>query len=377
MHCFPLLRCVDENRNDRSRLRREHVQTQRHEVLMHLAKTTGPPSHIVEITLAALTSTLGGHSSSVEGRDGCIEMRNVGLVPLAHFQGGLWVNVSVVEEFIKYHNHESSLTYNPNRTIRAIAVPLPSVNNHYLVVETGKLRDIYDGTDTLFVQSCAMVIASSIKDGLLRQALEAKTNFLRNAQHAFRTSLNGILSATDMLLGNGPLHIIGTTAAKELVLGASPGGTAPLDLLRIIESSGRGLLTVINHLIDLDAQNVAVNFEFCNIHDIEEEVLDSIVQHSPKVKIKDLLVLSESQLNGSTGDCVISDSLLLRQTIAALVQNAVEATGEGGMVMLKISLSGQCGLDQTLDVEVCDTGVGIAEVSAILFCRWYVAMIQA
>jgi len=294
-------------------------------------------------------------------------MRNVGLVPLAHFQGGLWENVPAVEDFIKYHNHESSLTYNPNCTIRAIAVPLTNVNNHYLVVETGRLRDIYDGTDTLFIQSCAMVIASSIQDGLLRQALEAKTNFLRNAQHAFRTSLNGILSATDMLLGEGTLHINGTNTAKQMILGANPEGTAPLEMLRIIETSGRGLLTVINHLIDLDAQNVAANLDLCNIHDIEEEVLDSMVQHSSKEKMKELLLLSESQLDGTTGDCIISDSLLLRQTIAALVQNAVEATMEGGMVMVKISLSGQYGLDQSLEIEVCDTGVGIAEVSEMFF----------
>lgn len=364
---FRRLILFDNNRKDRSRLRREHVQTRRHEVLTHLAKTVGPPSHVVEMTLSALSTTLGGKASFVECRDGAVQLRNVGYrVPLSQFEGGLWENINAVEDFIKYHNHESSLNYDANCTLRAIAVPLTNVLNHYLVVETDKLRDIYDGTDTLFVQSCAMVIAGSIQDGLLRQALEAKSTFLRNAQHAFRTSLNGILSATDMLLGEGSLHDDSVDKAKQL-LGANPEGTTPLDLLRIIETSGRGLLTVINHLIDLDAQNVTANMDLCDMHEIEEEVLDSIVQHSSKEKMKDLLMISESLLDGKNGDCIVSDRLLLRQIIASLVQNAVEATNGGGLVMVKIRLAGQAGIDQSLDVEVYDTGVGIADVSRHAF----------
>lgn len=293
-------------------------------------------------------------------------------MPYDNFESGVWENVPVIEDFIRYHNHESSLDYDPDATVRAIAVPVKNVNDHFLLVETGRLRDIYDGTDTLFVQSCAMVIAGSIQDGLLRQALEAKTTFLRNAQHAFRTSLNGVLSATDMLLGAQT----SIPAGKETVsmggqgkaLSASSLGSAgleettPLDLLRIIETSGRGLLTVINHLIDLDAQTVEAKLDICDIHDIEEEVLDSIVQHSSKDKMKDILLISDSRLDSKTGDCIITDRLLLRQTIAALVQNAVEATSEGGTVIITIRLTDEGPTSSTLDIEVRDSGTGIDHV---------------
>jgi signal transduction histidine kinase len=166
-----------------------------------------------------------------------------------------------------------------------------------------------------------------------------------------------------MLLGESHIHTDNEIdLVRRSVLNGKAEETSPLDLLRIIETSGRGLLTVINHLIDLDAQSTKVNRELCDLHDIEEEVLDSIVQHSSKEKMKDLLLVSDSHLDGATGDCVVSDRLLLRQTIAALVQNAVEATSGAGMVMVKVSLSGEPGVDQTLDVEVRDTGVGIADV---------------
>lgn len=332
---------------------------------------SGPPSAIVEATLATLASTFGGAKASfIEIKDNNIPLQGVGAVSVADFEGGIWENAAIIEDFIKYHNHESSMSFDPKCTVRAIAVPLTNVSDHYLLIESTHLRDIYDGSDTLFVQSCAMVIASSIQDGLLRQALEAKTSFLRNVQHAFRTSLNGILSATDMLLGEAKQPVTAIDGhptstvndQRHTIMNAHPETTTPLELLRIIETSGRGLLTVINHLIDLDAQTTTANLEMCDIHDIEEEVLDSIVQHSSKEKMKDILLISDSHLSGATGDCVVTDRLLLRQSISALVQNAVEATSGGGMIMVKISVNGQPGIDESLDVEVRDTGVGIAKV---------------
>lgn len=352
------------NSKDRCRLRRETVQTKRHETLSALAKVSGPPSKVIEATVAALTATLGGQATMIESSDQCVYLQEVGRIPITDFEGGVWENDLAIDDFIKYHNHESSLEYDSGCTVRAMLVPITGVRNHYLVVESGNLRDIFDGTDILFVQSCAMVIASSIQNGLLSQALESKTTFLRNAQHTFRTSLNGILSATDMLIGEGTSHIDGVSGQKRLILEPETDGTTPLELLRVIETSGRGLLTVINHLIDLDANNLAGNNDICDMHNIEEDVLDAIVQNSSKEAMKDILLISDSHLSGGRGDCIISDRLLLRQTIAALVQNAVEATGAGGMVKLKFSLAGRSGVDQSLDVDVEDTGIGIAQVSS-------------
>lgn len=353
--------CV--NSQDRSRLRREWTQTKRHDILAELAKITGPASSVIEATLTALTTTLGGSASYVEATDGHITLRNVGKTPLSEFERGIWENVPVIEDFIKYHNHESSVDFDPGCTVRALAVPLTGSSSQYLLVETAQIRDIYDGTDTLFAQSCAMVIAKNIQDGLLLQALEAKTRFLRNVQHAFRTSLNGVLSATDMLLSSHTSSPARADLSKILTL--DPEGTAPLDLLRIIESSGRCLLTVVNHLIDLDAQEVAVKLELCNMHDIEDEVLDTIVQNSSKEKIQEILLVSDNRLDSTTGDCIVTDRQLLRQTIAALVQNAVEATSAGGMVKVKIALSEEPGVEQNLLVEIQDTGIGIAQVREI------------
>jgi len=123
------------------------------------------------------------------------------------------------------------------------------------------------------------------------------------------------------------------------------------------------LLTVVNHLIDLDAQGQVTRIDICDIHNIEEEVLDTIVQHSAQEKVKDILLVSDSHLSSTTGDCIMSDRLLLKQALSALVRNAVDATGAGGMVMVKIGLNGVPGKDQSLDIEVRDTGCGIPVVS--------------
>lgn len=323
---------------------------------------------MVDATIATLTATFGGSASFVQAKDGCINLAGVGRIAVSDFRGGIWENTRVLEDFVKLHNHESSLDYDPGCTVHAIAIPLSKVSNHYLVVETDRLRNVYDGTDTLFVQSCAMVIGSSIQDGLLRQALEAKTSFLRNVQHAFRTSLNGILSATDMLLLESTVQSADdvSKARSALTNGHKGTGITSFDLLRIVETSGRDLLTVVNRLIDLDAQNAASSIELCDLHQIEEDVLNSAVQHSAKDKVKDIQLVSDSRLCEMTGDCVMSDRTLLRQTLAALVQNAIEATSAGGVVMVRIDLiSGPGSAEQILDVQVKDTGIGIAEVSVL------------
>lgn len=351
------------------RLRREAIQTKRHEHLSILAKTTGPPSTVVQTTLETLEATLGGEASFVEAVNGSLELSNAGRVPVTAFTDDIWENGPVIEDFIKYHNHESSLEYNAGCTVRAMAIPLTNVNGHYILIQTGHLRDVFDGSDALFVRSCAMVISSSIQDGLLRQALEAKTSFLRNVQHAFRTSLNGILSATDLLLQQDPAHIegaLGSKIASPLAEELSVKNTSPLELLKIVETSGRGLLTVVNHLIDLDGQGIDQRVDICDLHDIEEEVLDMIVQQSSLEKIRDILLVSDSHLSGSTGDCIITNRLLLKQAVSALVRNAVEATSAGGMVTVKIRLEGEAGVDQSLVIDVQDTGCGIAEVSVSL-----------
>lgn len=352
-----------EHSKDRTRLRREAQQASRQILLAELSKLSTKPSHIVEAALATLKTTLGAHATFVKSESGGLALRGAGIIHYNSFEHGMWDNEAVLEDFVQQHNHEPSTGWASKATVRAIAVPLINLESHYLLVETNYPRKVFDGADVLFVQSCGLLIATSIQEGLLRQALEAKTSFLRNVQHAFRTSLNGILSATDMLLTDqrsvAQQGLIQHDALQQAV---SPG--TPLDLLRIIESSGRGLLTVINHLIDLDSQSIISHQELCEIHELEEEILNAIVQYSSNDKLKDVTIISDNQLDSQNGDCIVSDKLLIRQILTALVQNAMEATPDGGKVTVTFRLVSPGSDACVLVIDVLDTGCGINQVGA-------------
>jgi PAS domain S-box-containing protein len=180
----------------------------------------------------------------------------------------------------------------------------------------------------------------------LSRAAQLKDEFLASMSHELRTPLNAILGMTEILLE----EMIGTLNDKQV------------SFLRIVDESGRHLLSLINDILDLskiEAGKLALEFTTINVGAVCEASLRLVRPAADAKKHKLHLNL------GSNTDPICVDARRLKQMLVNLLDNAIKFTPEGG----------EMGLDVTRDIErgrisfqVWDTGIGIApEHQAQLF----------
>ena len=280
---------------------------------------------------------------------------------LSLFENDVWENTAEIDEYISGKNHE--LFINGDRTLRAIACRVDE--DHHLVLTAHNLQAALDDeADSLFVRSVGMCIANQQQAERLQAAIQAKQSFLRGVQHSLRTSLNGILSASEMLLDEAGATVNGTAKAfrrpsQELTT-RKPGSQK--DLLTIIDSSGRGLLAIINNLLRFQTvESLSPKAELCSIFDLEEQVMTLIIQSCSMEKLGKVTIVADIRLPDHI-DTVIVDTAILRQILAILLQNAVDATEEGSIeVVFDRDSAG------SLTLDVIDTGRGLTQVSLRLF----------
>jgi signal transduction histidine kinase len=162
----------------------------------------------------------------------------------------------------------------------------------------------------------------------------AKTRFLANMSHEVRTPLNGVLGMAQVMAAD----ILTDRQARRL---------------RILEESGRSLLTLLNDILDIARlEGGAVKLR-AEIFDLAGMVEASCAAFSGAAAAKnlDLVVDIAPDLRGRwTGD-----PTRLRQVLGNLAANAVKFTNEG-RVTVRVRHAGKDGL--RFDIE--DTGVGIA-----------------
>lgn len=170
----------------------------------------------------------------------------------------------------------------------------------------------------------------------------AKSRFLAVMSHEMRTPLNGILGLVDVMRGNG------TRSQKDI--------DHYLDLL---QHSGQTLLNHVNDVLDiahLEADGVTLSeapFDF-------EEMMERLM--AP------MQVAAERRGNRLNLETVpdrlgwfIGDEQRLYQVLMNLVGNAVKYT-ENGDVNVTVTTTDRPGGEKvSLEVQVQDTGVGIAE----------------
>lgn len=364
-----------------------------HEIISRLAENTSSSPNIVEDAVKAAGEIFQNCVVSFRAiQSGSkIPITGEGEIPYADFTGHLWENSKLIEDIILDKNHQPTLEVLATRTVRAIAVKV--TDDRALIVETNELRRVFDDIDAMFVRSASLVIFNALQDRLLRQALNAKASFLRSVQHSLRTSLNGILSASEMLLdeaasqrrssenssrpgtANGasdtfsfhPQH-----KEEQRVEGQNLHGTiVPIQpyhvpsgqkdsLLNIIDTSGRSLLTIINNLLNLDstAKPIQPKNDICNLFDVEQEVLESVMLGTSRYKVSQVSLTSHSELPDHI-NTVVTDTNLLKHALSAIVQNAMDATEQGHVTITVSSPPDYEGI--VFDVR--DSGMGIKEVS--------------
>lgn len=179
----------------------------------------------------------------------------------------------------------------------------------------------------------------------LRQAAEGdreRSAFLAGLSHELRTPLNAIL---------GFAHVL----ASEV---EGPLGPDALESLRVIETSGEHLKTLIDDVLDLSALETGqlkLSRRPVDLRRLAEQVV-----HEASATVRDRPL--RLTVTGSSGQLAYVDARRVRQILTNLTANAIKATAQGTVA---VSVEGRGAF---IAVVVQDTGAGISpEEQAAIF----------
>lgn len=215
-------------------------------------------------------------------------------------------------------------------------------NQFYIELELGCETDGPDEIRIVFVRDITNRINSeksllSAKEKA-EEADKAKSLFLANMSHEIRTPLNSVIGFTGVLISE-------TKNARHL------------EYLHAIKKSGETLLELINDVLDLskiEAGKVELRYEEVDVEGFASEVFQMFSLRVAEKALDFVLVIE-----AGFPTYILTDFMRLRQIVLNLLSNAVKFTQQGA-VTITIRLGLNKG-NRGLEIEVCDTGIGIAE----------------
>ena len=169
----------------------------------------------------------------------------------------------------------------------------------------------------------------------LKRTNQLKNQFLANTSHEIRTPLSSIIGFTHLLLAQG----------------YEPEKVRHQEYLRIIQSSGKHLLGLIDDILDLskiEANQLEVQWEVVDIYILCRNVLALVKEKATHKNLTLHLEIKPDIKN------LIADPLRLKQMLLNLLFNAIKFTMKGS-VGLQVSSE-----DEFLRFTVWDTGIGIS-----------------
>lgn len=172
-----------------------------------------------------------------------------------------------------------------------------------------------------------------------------KSEFLANMSHELRTPLNSILLLSKVLTENNERNL----SAEQI------------ESAQVIWSSGRGLLNLIDEILDLskiEAGKMTLERETFSIEDL---LLDLQQMFRPLTKEKMLDFKVENFL--ASGFRLNSDRLRVEQILRNLLSNAIKFTEKGHVTM---RVENPNGSQESVLISVIDTGIGISQEKQLL-----------
>ena len=169
----------------------------------------------------------------------------------------------------------------------------------------------------------------------LAQTTKYKSEFLANMSHELRTPLNSILLLSRLLSENHAGNLL----------------SDQIEYATVIRSSGNGLLTLIDEILDLskiESGKMELEYEFVGIEDVTRE-MDSLFGPIAKDKNITFRIAAADDLP----KMLETDRLRLQQILRNLISNALKFTARGA-VTLHITKDAH-----TISFAVQDTGIGI------------------
>jgi PAS domain S-box-containing protein len=163
-----------------------------------------------------------------------------------------------------------------------------------------------------------------------------KSAFLANMSHEIRTPMNGIMGFADLL------------KTPDL------SGESQKSYIEIIEASGKRMLEIINHLIDIsriEAGQIELKIQPTDIPELLGDILKFFSREADE---KGISLTSHIQLK-SDEYLFETDKTILAQIITNLIKNALKFTEENGCIELGCKPAGA----SNIRLYVKDTGSGI------------------
>jgi signal transduction histidine kinase/CheY-like chemotaxis protein/CHASE3 domain sensor protein len=167
-----------------------------------------------------------------------------------------------------------------------------------------------------------------------------KSEFLANMSHELRTPLNSILLLSRLLAENNDASL----------------NPDQVEYARVIQSSGNGLLQLIDEILDLskiEAGKMELEFEPVSVAEVLED-MRSLFEPVASEKNVDFHVSVSPEVQ----PLIETDKLRLEQVLKNLISNALKFTRQGSV---SVTAARDAARDGYISFSVADTGIGIPE----------------